>query len=46
MSAVPDPDDPPWGVVSALLLWLASVVALGIVPAFAVVAYVAATGSR
>ena len=44
MSAVPDPDDPPWGVVSALLLWLASVVALGIVPAFAVVAYVAATG--
>ena len=36
-----DPDDPPWGVGSAVLVWLASVAALVAMPLLAVLAFLA-----
>ena len=42
-SAIPaaiDPDNPPWGLLHALLLWVMSVVLIVIVPLFAVLPYI------
>lgn len=36
-----DPDNPPWGVVQALLTWAASVVLLWLVPQFCALPYIA-----
>lgn len=40
----PDPDDPPWGVPAAVLMWLSSFLLLAFVPALALLAYLAFTG--
>lgn len=37
--SAPDPDNPPWGVFSAALLWLASMFVLGLIPFFAITVY-------
>lgn len=37
--ALPDPDDPPWGVAEAFALWFSSFLLLAFVPALALAAY-------
>jgi membrane protease YdiL (CAAX protease family) len=40
-----DPDNPPWGVATAIFVWLASLILLAIVPVFFVVPYAAVRGT-
>ncbi|HEY0078051.1 MAG TPA: type II CAAX endopeptidase family protein [Pyrinomonadaceae bacterium] len=39
-----DPDNPPWGIISAVLMWLASIFVLGLIPFFGVYSYLAYRG--
>ncbi|HEV2764821.1 MAG TPA: CPBP family intramembrane glutamic endopeptidase [Pyrinomonadaceae bacterium] len=40
----PDPDDPPWGLPVAVVVWVVSFLLLAFVPAFALLGYIAYTG--
>jgi membrane protease YdiL (CAAX protease family) len=39
--AVPDPDDPPWSLLQAVLTWISSVALVWLVPQFCAIPYVA-----
>ena len=39
-----DPDNPPWGIISAVLMWLASIIVLGLIPFFGVYMYLVYRG--